>query len=183
MLKSEIRKEIKEKLAQQTDAQRLRKSRLIKERLFKLAAFKQAEYVMFYIATKDEVETSFMITGAQKIGKKIAVPVILREDKRMVVSQINDLKTELTVGPYKILQPKKRYIREISKDKIDLVVVPGRAFDQQGNRLGRGRGYYDKFLASLPAGIPRIGLAFDFQVLKCLPALSHDISVTRVISA
>ncbi len=183
MLKAEIRKEIKEKLNKQNNTQRLRKSRLIKKKLFDLAEFKRAEYVMFYIAKDKEVETRFMITGARKIGKKIVVPAILRGEKRIIASLIEDFEKELTLGPYGILQPQSKYIREISSEKIDLVLVPGLAFDERGNRLGRGAGYYDKFLASLPAGTARIGLAFDFQVLKDLPVLSHDVSVTRVISA
>lgn len=194
MLKSKIRKEIKDKLNKQKDTQRLRKSRSIKEKLFNLAEFKRARRVMFYVATDKEVETEFMIIAAQKIGKEIVVPVILKGEKSlpaqekagqagMIASLIKDLKSELAPGPYGILQPKREYIRQVPGGRIDLVVVPGLAFDQRGRRLGRGRGYYDKFLASLSAHIPRIGLAFDFQVLKDLPAFSHDISVTRVISA
>lgn len=182
--KSEIRKEIREKLNKQSATQRLRKSRLIKQKLFELAEFKRAEYVLFYIATDKEVETRFMITEAKKFGKKIVVPMVLKgEKKRMIASLITDLKTETSLGPYGILQPKKQYKRQVPRERIDLVVVPGLAFDKQGHRLGRGGGYYDKFLATLPALIPRIGLAFDFQVIKSLPFFSHDISVTRVISA
>ena len=77
MLKQKIRKEIKDKLNKQNNLQRLRKSRLIKKRLFNLAEFKRAKLVMFYVATDKEVETGFMMTEARKIGKKIAVPVIL----------------------------------------------------------------------------------------------------------
>ncbi len=181
--KTRIRKEIKDRLNKQNDAQRLRKSRLIKEKLFKLAEFKRAEYVMFYIATSKEVQTRLMITEAKTSGKKIVLPVILRGEGRMIPSLIEDFEKELTLGPYKIFQPHSKYIREIAAERIDLAVVPGLAFDKQGNRLGRGRGYYDKFLSRVPAGTPRVGLAFDFQVLKSFPVLSHDISVTRVISA
>ena len=172
--KLEIRKEIKEKLNKQSKAQRLRKSRLIKEKLFNLTEFKRAGYVMFYIATDNEVETNFMIAEAQKIGKKIAVPVIFKGEKRLIASLLENFK-ELTPGPYKLLQPQNKYIREIPKEKIDLVVVPGLAFDKEGHRLGRGGGYYDRFLADFPSDTPRIGLAFDFQVVKSLPFLSHDV--------
>ena len=183
MLKPRIRKEIKEKLNKQNNTQRLHKSRLVKDKLFNLAEFKKAEYVMFYIAKNNEVQTDFMIAEAKTIGKKIVVPVTLKKEKRIIASLVEDFEKELTLGPYGISQPQNKYIREISSEKIDLVVVPGLAFDQRGNRLGRGGGYYDKFLASLPARIPRIGLAFDFQVLNDLPFLSHDVSVTKVISA
>ncbi|MCQ9208286.1 MAG: 5-formyltetrahydrofolate cyclo-ligase [Omnitrophica bacterium] len=183
MFKSRIRKEIKEKLNQQTDAQRLRKSNLIKNKLFKLAEFKRAKLVMFYLAKAQEVKTHSMIEQAQRLGKKVLVPVILVREKKIIASSIDDLKSELSPGPYGILQPKKEYVREVPLKQIDLVLVPGLAFDRQGHRLGRGGGYYDKFLARLPVSTPRIGLAFDFQVLEDLPTFSHDVSVTKVISA
>ena len=73
--------------------------------------------------------------------------------------------------------------KELLKN-IDLVVVPGIAFDRLGNRLGRGGGYFDRFLAKLKKrNIPMFGLAFKFQVLKQLPVLSHDIPVTKLIFA
>ena len=181
--KVKVRKEIKEKLNKQNKAQRLRKSRLITRKLINLGEFKNATYVMFYIATYQEVETTFAIEHAQKMGKKIVVPTVLVREKRMIASLVKDLRRELSPGPFDILQPKKKYIREVPYESIDLVVVPGLAFDRQGKRLGRGAGYYDKFLAMLPKRTPRIGLAFDFQVLKSLPTLSHDISVDKVISA
>ena len=183
MPKSRIRKEIKEKLNKQQNTQRLSKSQLIKEKLFNLAEFKKAETIMFYIATPEEVETRFMINQAQKIGKKIVVPTILMREKRMIASLIKDLKFETSTGPYGIEQPKRECLREVPPEEIDLVIVPAVAFDKQGHRLGRGGGYYDKFLAGLPADIPHIGLAFDFQVLNKLPFFSHDVSVTKVISA
>jgi len=156
---------------------------LIKNKLFKLAEFKKAKYVMFYIAKDEEVQTRLMITEAQKIGKKILVPVILKKEKRMIASLMEDFGKEISLGPYGIRQPQTKYIREVPAKNIDLVLVPALAFDREGRRLGRGGGYYDRFLASLPVRTPCIGLAFDFQVLKNLPFLYHDISVTKVISA
>jgi 5-formyltetrahydrofolate cyclo-ligase len=181
--KAQIRKEIKEKLNRQSNIQRLRKSRLIKDKLFKLAAFKRAKLVMFYIAKDKEVQTRFMITAAQKIGKRIAVPTILVKKKRMIASVLKDVESETSRGPYGLRQPKRQYLRRVPEAKIDLLILPGLAFDKQGHRLGRGKGYYDKFLAGLSANTACIGLAFDFQVLRNLPFLSHDISVDNVISA
>lgn len=182
-VKSRIRKEIKEKLNKQNDTQRLRKSKLIQKKLFQLAEFKRAEFVMFYVADENEVQTHSMIAEAQKIGKKILVPKILMREKRIIASVLENIEEELSPGPYGIKQPKSKYTREIPSEKIDLAVVPGLAFDKAGHRLGRGGGYYDKFLAGLPEDAARIGLAFDFQLLDDLPFLSHDISVTKVISA
>jgi len=181
--KDRLRKEFKQKLSKQNKAQRLRKSLLVEKELFNLAEFKRAKYLMWYIATELEVQTHSMITRAQELGKKILVPMISRREKKMIASLIEDPNQELTQGPYGISQPKDQYIRQIPSEKIDLVIVPGLAFDRQGRRLGRGGGYYDRFLADLPAATPRIGLAFDFQILDNLPALSHDVSLTKIISA
>lgn len=181
--KAQIRKEIRESLHKQDDAQRLRKSNLIKEKLFQLSQFKQAKCIMFYLAKDKEVETRTMIAEARRLGKKIAVPVIFTEEGRMTAALVEDCEKELCPGPYGLWQPKQDCIREIPCEKIDLVIVPGLAFDKQGMRIGRGAGYYDKFLSGVPRAVPRIGLAFDFQVFNSLPALSHDIPVTQVVSA
>lgn len=183
MVKDKIRKEIREKLNHQSQTQRLRKSNLIKKKLFRLAEFKRAGLVMFYIATDTEVQTRSMILEARKIGKQIAVPVILEGEKKIVPSLIDDIEQELSVGPFGILRPHSQYIRKVPAEAIDLVVVPGLAFDRQGHRLGRGGGYYDRFLTGLPPRTARVGVAFNFQVYPRLPFLSHDIPVTKVISA
>jgi 5-formyltetrahydrofolate cyclo-ligase len=138
---------------------------------------------MFYCSFDGEVETVSMMKQAKKIGKKIAVPVTIRKEKKIVPSIVNDLDQELTEGPYGIKQPKKTNQRSILTDDLDLVVVPGVAFDRHNNRLGRGQGYYDRFLKLLPPTTPTIGLAFDFQVFDRLPGLQpHDIPVSLVLT-
>jgi 5-formyltetrahydrofolate cyclo-ligase len=66
---------------------------------------------------------------------------------------------------------------------LDLVITPGVAFDKKGNRLGRGKGYYDRFLSKIPKDTPSIGLAFNLQVLPAVPVTSQDVSVKKVIFA
>ena len=82
-----------------------------------------------------------------------------------------------------IFQPRAGHVREVPLEDIDLVIVPGVAFDKYNMRLGRGHGYYDRFLSSLPDRTKTIGLAFDFQVVENLPKDSHDIPVSRTIAA
>jgi len=183
MLKSGIRKEIKEKLNKQNNLQRLRKSQVIKDKVFSLAEFKKAKCVMFYVAKEEEVQTHAMMIEAGRLGKMILVPTILEGESKIVASRVENLEKELTPGPYGVWQPRKEYIRKRPLKEIDLILVPGLAFDKKGCRLGRGGGYYDRFLKDLPDEVVRIGLAFDFQILKELPTFSHDIPVTKVISA
>ena len=89
-------------------------------------------------------------------------------------------KTKLKKGLYGIYQPAIE--RLINLKDLDLVIVPGVAFDKRGNRLGRGKGYYDCLLNKVPKA-PSIGLAFDFQILPTLPATTKDVSVNRAIFA
>ena len=84
-------------------------------------------------------------------------------------------------GPYGVCEPAVR--KSISLKQIDLVIVPGVAFDKKRNRLGRGKGCYDRFLKTLPADTPSIGLAFDFQIIPSVPSHKHDVSVKKLIFA
>jgi len=81
-------------------------------------------------------------------------------------------------GGYGILEPKNP--RAIDTNLLDCVLVPGIAFDRGGHRLGRGRGYYDRFLATLPCRVTRYGLAFDIQMFDHVPATASDVKVDRV---
>ena len=90
-----------------------------------------------------------------------------------------ETKTRLKKGLYGIGEPIER--KFVGLDKIDLVLVPGLAFDKRGNRLGRGKGYYDRFLKELPENKTYIGLAYDFQILRSLPTTPLDVAVQRTI--
>jgi 5-formyltetrahydrofolate cyclo-ligase len=135
---------------------------------------------LFYVAFDGEVETAAMIKRAHIEGKKVAVPTILKEKKMIVPTLISKLE-ELETGPYGIKHPKHDPSQWLKVEDLELVVVPGVAFDKKCHRLGRGAGYYDRFLASLPKDVPAVGLAFDFQIVDVLPHQDHDIPVSRVI--
>ncbi len=182
-IKTKIRKEILAKLKNQKEEERQRKSLLIKNKLFRLSLFKKAKVVMFYMSKDGEVDTILMIKEAILKGKKIAVPITLTNEKELSVSLISGNDQELEIGPFGIREPKKSNLRPIDFKKIDLVVVPGLAFDRSKNRLGRGGGYYDKFLKKIPETTSTVGLAFDFQILKDLPASFHDVKVKALLSA
>ncbi|MFQ5680519.1 MAG: 5-formyltetrahydrofolate cyclo-ligase [Candidatus Omnitrophota bacterium] len=181
--KQRIRKEISEKLKSQGDKQRIEKSRQIGKGLFRWDVFNQAETLMFYVSVDSEVDTFDMIRKAILSGKKVAVPTIDEKDKNMTVSRILDLDKDMNIGPYGIRQPCRERLMPISPDELDLIVVPGIAFDRQNNRLGRGKGYYDRLLANKSGKTYTVGLAFDFQVLSYLPHTNHDQPVDHLISA
>lgn len=182
--KKRLREELLKKLKDNKEDRRLKKSFRIAKRLFLLAEFLKAKTVLFYLSFDGEVDTVRMIKEAIKQGKRVAVPVIRKESTEIVPSLLHDFDAELKTGPYGVRHPKEEYIRPIPLDSIDLVIVPGLAFDEAGNRLGRGMGYYDRFLSRLPNDIPTVGLAFDFQMVRDFPPLEpHDFSVSKVLFA
>jgi len=182
-VKHKIRSHIREKLNSHSELEKTRKSGIIKNKLFNEEAFKEAKVVMFYVSLKDEVNTMSMIDEAVKIGKRVCVPVIIKEEKRLIAGEIKDRDLDLERQHFGIYQPKKGHVKEVPLENIDLIVVPGIAFDKKNMRLGRGHGYYDRFLCALPNKTRTIGLAFDFQVIEHLPQDSHDIPVWKTIAA
>lgn len=174
------------KLKRQKEVTRIKRSKAIAKKFFALSEVKRAKQIMFYLSLADEVKTYGMIEGCLKKGKQVSVPAIIKnkqatESKDMWPCQITDMKDNLIVGLLGIKQPRRKKL--VALDKIDLVVVPALAFDLEKHRLGRGRGYYDKFLSRLPENIYKVGLAFKFQVLKKLPHQPHDLCVDKVIAA
>ena len=182
-MKHKIRKHIKTIISSYSELEKAEKSGIIKNRLFNEEEFKKAKVVMFYVSLKDEVNTLSMIDEAIKAGKKVCVPVIIKEDKRLIAGEIEDRNKDLEKQHFGIYQPKSGKVKEVPLENIDLVVVPGIAFDRSNVRLGRGHGYYDRFLCALSNKTKTIGLAFDSQVVENLPKDSHDIPVWKTIAA
>jgi len=181
--KDQIRKDILVLLRSQKDSERAIKSKQIKRRLFQEKSFHQAESVMFYVAKSYEVETAGMIEEALGLGKRVIIPVTKTHEKCLIPSEIRDPKRELASGPFGIYEPRKEYMKTVALKDIDVVIVPGVAFDKKGNRIGHGHGYFDRFLKNLPSKIPTIGLAFKLQLVKKIIAFPWDIPVTKLITA
>jgi len=183
-LKNKIRLQLLNRLKNQKEVKRLKRSFKIQNKLFSLPEFIKAKKILFYLSFGGEVETFRMVDKAVSMGKKVAVPVINTKTKMLIASLFVDCKSQLEIGPYGIYQPKRECIRKIPLSSIDLIIVPAVAFDAKGNRLGRGKGYYDRFLCCLPKKIPTVGLAFSFQVLNRIPSIeSHDCPVDRILYA
>jgi len=181
--KQNVRKEITKKLEAQNKLEKDEKSLLIKEKLFALPEFKGAKIIMFYVSTEFEVDTRGMIDDALAMGKKVAVPYVFENGKGKMVSSLIKSRTEnLVKGPYGIYQPGKGAYTQLSSSEIDLVIVPGVAFTKDGVRLGRGAGFYDRFLKGISKEICTIGIAFDLQVVSGLPHGKHDVPVGKLIT-
>ena len=177
LTKAQIRSKILLTLKTQKEEDRTRKSRIIKDKLLRNKVFRKAKIVMFYIAFGGEVNTEEMIREAKKIGKLICVPVC-RKDRETMQPTILEGNAKLKKGPYGVLEPVAK--AQVKPEDLDLIIVPGLAFDRECNRLGRGKGCYDRFLGKL-SDTPSIGLAFDFQILPLIPTTAHDVSVNKII--
>ncbi len=158
-----------------------RLSLMIKQRLFSLEEFKLSGTVMSYVSTGDEVSTDKIISSCLAGGKKVAVPSMRGGAGGIVPSLITDPQKELSPGLFGIMEPAPEYVKPVPLDEIDIVIVPGAAFDPSGARLGLGGGYYDRLLKKLPRPAV-IALAFDFQVLDSLPVQAHDVAADKIVT-
>ena len=118
---------------------------------------------------------------AINIKKHIALPV-LESNQRNMVPTLTDSIENLERGPYGTRQPRLDATKALDVRALDAVIVPGLGFDKANNRLGRGAGYYDRFLGQLPKTTATIGIAFDFQVVDRLPTEDHDVPLHLIIA-
>jgi len=166
--------------AQKEEARR-RKSDVIRRNLFRLAVFRKAKTVLCYVALPYEVGTRRVIERMLEAGKRVLVPRVVR--RSLALSELKDPDQDLAPGAFGVLEPLPHARRPVGVKQIDLVLVPGLAFDRQGHRLGHGLGYFDRLLARLPKTTSRVGVCFDFQLLDRLPVHAHDQAVHAVLSA
>lgn len=180
-IKSSLRKHFIGLLNSQGSQERDAKAKKIAVQLFKLPAFISARTVLFYASLPGEVDTFAMTRQALQLKKQVALPVIVRDQKKMIPTLIDSL-DDVTCGSYGICQPNQDASKTVDVADIDMVIVPGLAFDRRNNRLGRGAGYYDRFLPGLPKTAKTVGIAFDFQVVDSLPTEEHDVPLDLVIA-
>ena len=179
--KNRIRQNILEKRNSLTRADIVYRSKKIFVRLKELPEFRNAGTIMFYLSKENEVETRPMITGAIKQNKTVCVPKTDVIKHEIYPVAIKDIQRDLLPGTFGIDEPVLDQKNVIPADKIDLIIVPGIAFDHQGGRLGWGKGFYDKFLARARKA-PKIGLAFDAQITEGLPYNDNDIFMDYIIT-
>lgn len=159
-----------------------RKSDEIKRKLLGISQFSEAGTVLFYVALADEVQTERSIEESLKLGKIVAVPLIDCRNNQLLISELKDPERELEPGTLGIFQPKKNFYRPLKIEELELVIVPGVAFDRRGNRLGFGKGFYDRFLKKAPDRTKSVALAFELQMVDDIPTQLHDAPVDYIIT-
>lgn len=159
-------------------------SKSICAKFMALPEYAAAKTVMFYIDVRAEVRTRHTLPDALASGKKIIVPWC-NDQGELELFHLSNME-ELAVGMYKILEPKPELRRLPEKvvraTDLDLVMVPGVAFDSRGGRMGHGKGYYDKLLQHARKETPLIALAFECQMFAEIPVARHDIFMDKIIT-
>jgi 5-formyltetrahydrofolate cyclo-ligase len=170
---------MKRVLASMSASERAAKSVGILERIFVRPEYQAARTIMAYYSFGTEVETAELLRRCIENKQRLVLPRIQSADNSMHAHIIADLGRDLACHALGFCEPRPD-IPQAALESIDLVLVPGLAFSPDGLRLGRGQGYYDRFLARTPAF--RIGLAFDAQIIPVLPADAHDQRVHAVLT-
>ncbi len=176
MNKGELRRLIRERKRTFTDEQLEEMSVPIIRRLLDNPAIKKAKTILIYNSLPDEVNTRNAIEKLKEWGKTVLLPRVI--DKENLEVTVYDNPDCLKVGHYGI----KESIGETftKYDEIDVAVIPGMGFDTHCNRIGRGKGYYDRLLAKMPKTY-KIGICFDFQKLEEIPTDEHDFQMDEIV--
>lgn len=169
MSKQPIRAELLLRRKSQDVTERQQRSQRAQERLLATAEFRLATSVVLYSPVGGEVLTDFLAEEARRLGKQLSYPRIRGEQLELVEVASPE---QLRPGLFGILEPAG--IKTVEVSEVDLLVVPGVAFDRAGHRIGYGKGYYDRLL-HLPGQVCKAGIAFDFQLIAALPMEAHDI--------
>ncbi|HET8733869.1 MAG TPA: 5-formyltetrahydrofolate cyclo-ligase [Anaeromyxobacteraceae bacterium] len=154
-------------------------SRAIAARVAVLPAWTAARTVALYAAMGAEVETAELARLAEADGKRVAWPRLAGAERAMEFAIASP--GDLVPGPAKAPEPPPGS-PVVSPAEIDLILVPGLAFDEAGGRLGRGRGHYDATLAGMRPGAARVGIAFECQVVERVPSEPHDVALDAVVT-
>ena len=178
MLKSELRRQMRQ-LKQQFTPEEL--SELSLDVIARLSPYlTDAQTVLAYYSLPDEVCTHQLLEDLVAQGKTVLLPKVLTDDTMELRRYIGP--DSLSEGAFHIMEPIGEPFTDYTQ--IDLALIPGMAFDAQGRRLGRGRGYYDRFLSQfliLNSQLRTIGVCFDFQKVAEVPVGPHDVSVNMVL--
>ncbi|MHC4623428.1 MAG: 5-formyltetrahydrofolate cyclo-ligase [Planctomycetota bacterium] len=172
MDKMQLRRRLQQCLLEMTEEQRTSKSRRACRNLISTLQFQKASAVMLYLSLPHEVDTSEAILCCWQQGKVVAVPKVSWQQRHMIPVQINTLETGFSTESSGLRNPVTGLPMPLGQ--IDLVVTPALGFDENGNRLGRGGSYYDRFFSNRELRAVRCGFAFSEQQVEAIPVAEHD---------
>lgn len=173
MEKGEIRRKIRSFKQMLLDSEKEAYAQSVFDLLEQTAAFALADRILMYHSLPDELSTHKFLSK-WKDRKRFFLPRVNGVDLDILPYE----ESRLELGAFHIEEPTGT--NTVSADEIELIVVPGVAYDRRGNRLGRGKGFYDRLLASTKA--TKIGIGYDFQIVDDIPTEPHDVAMDIVIS-
>lgn len=176
MTKQELRKEIRAAKKAVPFLEKCRRSEGIMRQVEALEEFQRAGTVLLYWSMDDEVQTHDFVNRWYR-EKCILLPCVDGDDLRL--RQYTGSECLKAGEQFGIGEPTGPEFTDL--DSVELIIVPGVAFDSEGNRMGRGRGFYDRLLKSTPKAY-KVGVAFDFQVIDRVPVEEFDVAMDRVVS-
>lgn len=183
--KKQLRKQILEYRASLPEETISEHSEIIIAKLTALEDYSRCHTLMCFIDFRKEVRSRLVIEDALKKGKRVLVPIIVKEldgRKTMKASHLVDFEADLESGTMGILEPKPECRRFVDPKDIDFFVAPGVAFDVTKNRLGYGAGFHDVMFKQLRADCKKVAICFDFQVFDKIPVMDYDVPVDRILT-
>jgi 5-formyltetrahydrofolate cyclo-ligase len=177
--KAELRAEVRAKLKGLTTTERETDSALARRRLESCEIWRQAGSILFFAPLPEELDIWPLLALALGEGKSAALPRFVATTDKYEAALIDDPSRDLSSGRFGIREPADHCIK-ISLNRLDLILVPGVAFDLRRRRLGRGKGFYDQLLAETRG--MKCGVAFDCQIVSEIPTDPHDISVNCILT-
>ncbi|MBR5844568.1 MAG: 5-formyltetrahydrofolate cyclo-ligase [Bacteroidaceae bacterium] len=163
--KASLRRQMRQSKAALTPEQKSAESSAVWQHVESTAVFAQAEHVLLYHSLPDELGSHDVIDRWVALGKSVYLPVVIGDD--LVVRRYSS--EAMQQGEFNIMEPTGL---DVDTDVLQLIIVPGVAFDRNGNRLGRGKGYYDRLLSRTKATC--IGVCYECQLVPAIPAEPHD---------
>lgn len=164
-----------------TVEERALKSRKIFYNIVNLPEFQQATTILSFLNFRDEVDTTALAQQILDSQKNLILPRCAPRGV-LIPAKISNLAHDIEPGTWGIREPKKENLIQSEPKEIDLILMPGAAFDMQGNRLGYGGGYYDRFLTEIRPDVPKIALAFACQILPEVPVEAFDQKIDALVT-
>lgn len=187
--KNLVRKDIKKRIKLLPNAEKVRQSKIISQKLFALDVYKNCKSVSTYLHMPSEVYTDLILTDIFQNEKKCYMPHYVGENMSMVRLMDQADYDALPLTSWNIKQPVDDEVRECAIDGgngLDLIIVPALGFTMEGDRLGRGKGYYDKYFGKYESAFNKkpilVGLGYSCQIMENLPVDEYDVRLDHVLT-
>jgi len=180
--KQEIRNKIFNELNSIPEKKKAQLAGMVQNRLFNFANFIESKIALLYMNKPFEVPTRRIIEQSLEQGKIIVLPTFDNPQRKIKLFKVDDLVSDTIMGSRNISEPDARGCKAVPIECLDIVIVPGLAFDEKGGRIGSGKGCYDRLIPNLPITARKAALAFEDQIVPQINMESHDKYVDIIIT-